>query len=96
VVRGVLATTHFTTDSLRGYHTEVRDLVFGPHSEASELPLDGDALMELRTGTIEVTLRGDKKERKAGEYWLVKRGARLAIRNVGELAVIRTILFRTR
>jgi len=96
LAKGVAATTQFSTDSLRGYHTEVMDLILGPQGDAPEVPLGGFALMELRAGRIQLTIDGKQTRRNSGDYWSVSKGARLAIHNLGELAVIHTLVFAPR
>jgi hypothetical protein len=83
----------FTTDSLPGYHVQVQDLVMGPKQEAPQIPLEGFAFMELRSGTVEVTIDGKSTRQEAGAWWFVRRGARVAIRNLEEVATIRAIVF---
>ena len=91
---GVASATRFATDSLPGYHVEVRDLLLGPIETAPDVPLDGFALMELSTGEIEISIDERKERREAGDLWFVRRGARIAIRNLGEIATIHTTVLR--
>lgn len=93
---GVLSATHFTTDSLPSYRIEVRDLLIGPRGEASDIPVPGFALMEVRAGAIDLSLNDTRSQRDLGNYWIVPRGVRVAIRNLGELAVIRVVFFTPR
>jgi len=88
---GVLASTTplFATDSLPGYHVETIDLVLGPNQTAERVPLAGFVLMELRSGAAEVTIDGRTTHREAESQWIVRRGARLAIKNAAEVTVIR-------
>lgn len=91
---GILASEPvFMTDSLPRYHVEIRDLVLGPKQVAATVPLAGFTFMELRSGTLEVTVNGTATRREAGAAWLVPRGARLALTNLGEVAVIRSAVF---
>ncbi len=95
---GVLSNSQpvFATDSLPGYRIEVRALVLGPNKSAPHVPLDGYAIMELRSGVIEVTTNGQLARRETSASWFVPKGARLAIRNLSELAVIRATVFTPR
>ena len=90
---GVLASAEplFTTDSLPRYRVVVRDLMLGPKLEAPKVPLEGFTLMELRAGAVEVSVNGKVTRYETDSYWLVPNGARVAIRNVGELSVIRAV-----
>src|SRR6266567_3811792 len=73
---GILASEPvFATDSLPRYHVEIRDLVLGPKQTAPTVPLEGFVLMELRSGTLQVTINGTATRREAGASWLVPRGA---------------------
>ena len=92
---GILGSTEaiFATDSLPRYRIEVRDLVMGPNQAAQRVPLEGFAIMELRAGAVEATVDGKRSRREAGSYWCVSRGAKLAIRNVSEVAAIRATVF---
>jgi hypothetical protein len=89
---GILTTTHFVTDSVRGYHIETRDLVVGAHQTSPAVPIDGFEVMELRSGSVEVAIAGRSARYRAGDYWFVRPEQRVAIRNLGELAVIHTLV----
>ena len=83
---GILASEPvFVTDSPPRHHVEIRDLALGPKQTAPRVPLEGFALMELRSGTLEVTINATATRREAGASWLVPRGARLAIKTRGEV-----------
>lgn len=88
---GILASTTplFTTDSLPGYHVETIDLVMGPNQTAERVPLEGFVLMELRSGAADVTIDGRTTRREAESLWIVRRGARVSIKNAAEVTVIR-------
>jgi hypothetical protein len=92
---GILASSEplFATDSLPHYRTEVRDFVIGPNQAAPHVPLEGFALMELRSGVIEASINDKPTRHEAGSSWFVPRGARLALRNLSEAAVIHTTVF---
>lgn len=83
-------------DSLPGYRVEAVDLVLGPNQNAERVPLDGFALMELRSGSAEVTINGQMTRREPDMQWLVPRGATLAIKNLAEVTVIRATILRPR
>jgi hypothetical protein len=95
---GVLATEEavFATDSIPGYQVRVRDLVIGPNQKADAVPLQGHALMELRSGEAEVAINGVSTRRQTGDLWLVPRGARFAIRSLAEATIIRTTMLEPR
>src|SRR5262245_12617597 len=65
---GVMASSEpvFATDSLPGYRTQVLNLVMGPNKSAPQVPLEGFALMELRSGTLEVTINGKSVRQETG------------------------------
>jgi len=88
---GILAsvTPLFTTDSLPGYHVETIDLVMGPNQTAERVPLTGFVLMELRSGAADVTIDGRTTRRETESHWIVRRGARVTIKNAAEVTVIR-------
>jgi hypothetical protein len=88
---GVLtsSTPVFTTDSVPRYRVEVRDFVVGPNKTVPRLPTEGYTLLELRAGTIETTAAGKTVRRETGSIWLAPPKSQLAIRNVGEVAIIR-------
>ncbi len=88
---GILASTTplFATDSLPGYHVETIDLVMGPNQTAERVPLAGFVLMELRSGAADVTIDGRTTHREAESQWIVRRGARVTIKNAAEVTVIR-------
>jgi hypothetical protein len=98
LAQGILmsGTPIFATDSIPHYRVEVRDLIVGPKQSAPEVPLKGFALMELRSGIVETTIDGKAERREAGSYWLVPPRSRLAIRNIGEVAIVRVVLLTPR
>lgn len=91
LAEGVLtsSTPLFTTDSVPRYRVEARDFVIGPNKTVPRLPTEGYMLLELRAGTIETTTAGKAVRRETGSIWLAPPGSALAIRNVGEVAIIR-------
>ena len=91
VAQGVLtsSTPLFTTDSVPRYRVEVRDFVVGPEKAVPRLPTEGYTLLELRAGTIETTSEGKAVRRETGSVWLVPPKSAVAIRNVGEVAILR-------
>lgn len=88
---GILSAQVFATDSVPGYRTVVLDLLMGPNMEAPDVPIRAFALMELRSGRIETTLNDVTEVREVDDVWIVPAGARLSIRNLSEVAVIRTM-----
>lgn len=86
----------FATDSIPGFRVEVRDLVMGPNQTAERVPLDGFVLMELRSGTADVTINGRTTRRETESQWVVPRGARVSIKNVAEVTVIRATILTPR
>jgi hypothetical protein len=95
LAEGVLVSSEpvFTTDSLPHYRIQVQNLVLGPNQNAPQVHLEGFALMELRSGTLEMTIDGKSARQETGTSWFVHQGARLALRNVSEVAIIRTTTF---
>ncbi len=69
---------------------EIRNLVMG-RGEAQAVPTPTRTIMELRGGAVVTTINGDKRERRAGDFWEVEKGSMLALENRGEVAVIRAI-----
>jgi hypothetical protein len=92
LAEGVMASSEpvFATDSLPNYRVQILNLVVGPNKSAPRVPLDGAALMELRSGTLEVTINGRTTRREIGATWFVPAGAKVALRNLSEVAIIRT------
>jgi hypothetical protein len=95
LAEGVMVSSEpvFTTDSLPQYRIQVQNLVLGPNKSAPRVPVEGFALMELRSGTLEVTINGKSTRQETGSSWFVPQGARLALRNLSEVAVIRATVF---
>jgi hypothetical protein len=91
LAQGVLtsSTPLFTTDSVPRYRVEVRDFVIGPNKSVPRLPIEGYTLLELRAGAIETTSGGKAVRRETGSVWLALPKTALAIRNVGEVAILR-------
>lgn len=91
VAEGVLtsSTPLFVTDSIPRYHVEVRDFIIGPNKSAPRVPIEGFAVFELRAGMIETTTGGKAVRRETGDIWLVPARTPLAVRNLGEVAILR-------
>jgi hypothetical protein len=91
VAEGVLASSAplFVTDSIPRYHLEIRDFIIGPNKSAPRVPIEGFAVFELRAGMIETTIGGKAVRRETGNIWLVPARTALAVRNLGEVAILR-------
>jgi hypothetical protein len=98
LAEGVMASSEpvFATDSLAHFHIQVLNLVLGPNKSAPRVPLEGAAIMELRSGSLEVTINGRTTRQEIGATWFVPAGAKLALKNLSEVAIIRTTMLAPR
>jgi hypothetical protein len=92
LAEGVMASSEpvFATDSLAHYRVRVLNLVLGPNQNAPRVPLEGAAIMELRSGTVAVSINGKTTRQEVGATWFVPDGAKLALKNLSEVVIIRT------
>jgi len=69
---------------------EFRNLIMGKGtSEAVTLPTQ--ALLEVRLGQVNASIRGTKHEYHQGDFWVAEKGDSVILENPGEVTVIRAI-----
>jgi hypothetical protein len=93
VAEGVQAAQLFRTDALRGLIVEVKDIIVGPGKAGPQIPTQGFAVTELKSGAIETTIDGQTARRKPGDFWIVNPGQRYGIKSVDAMAVLHVVIF---
>jgi quercetin dioxygenase-like cupin family protein len=93
IAQGVQSAELFTTDALRDVIVAVKDVIVGPGKFAPEMPSQGFAVTELKSGEFETTIDGQTSRRRPGEFWIVRPGQKYAIKNSGGMAVLHTVVF---
>lgn len=58
--------------------------------EALDLPLKGTTLVEVRTGSLLTTINGRQEKRRAGDFWIVPAGTKMALETENDTASIQT------
>jgi hypothetical protein len=73
----------FTTDVVfpggPGFQVKVYAWVIGPRGEVPSFPLEGFAIIEVKSGEIETTINGVTTTRRAGEHFAVPEGGQLGL-----------------
>lgn len=62
------------------FQVKIYKWVIGPRREVPNFPLEGFATIEVKAGELETTMNGVTVDRRAGEYWVVPEGTKLAIK----------------
>jgi len=93
VAEGVQASQLFRTEALRDVIVEVKDIIVGPGKAGPQMPTQGFAVTELKSGTIETTIDGQTTRRKPGDFWIVRPGQRYGIKSVEAMAVLHVVIF---
>ncbi len=85
---GVIGARAFTSDALKDVTIQVSDVILGPGKSATNLPVRGVAILELKSGEVETTIDSQTVRRRPGDYWIVRSGQRYSIKNLGGQVVI--------
>src|SRR5262245_20661978 len=81
VAEGVYEAQVFRTDALRDVRIDIKDLILGPGKSAADIPVQGFALTELRSGEVESTIDSQTMRRRPGDFWVVRPGQKYSIKN---------------
>lgn len=84
---GPVQTYQFHSADIR---VEVRNWIMGPGS-AQAVPVAARTIVEVRGGAVLVSLNGQQKEYRPGDFFTVDAGAQLNLENRSDVVVMRAI-----
>ena len=93
IAPGVQAARLFRSDALRDVIVDIRDVLVGPGKSAPEMPTEGFALTELKSGEVETTIDGQVAKRRPGDFWMVRPGQKYGVKSLGGLVVLHVVIF---
>jgi uncharacterized cupin superfamily protein len=82
------ASTPAKNGTARPVHISVQS--WGISGQEQEIPLREFYVAHLLSGAISATIDGQTTEHLPGDYWIVKAGAAMRVKVIGEVAVLET------
>ncbi len=91
ITKGLLGTPVFTFPLLSGTLVlNARNLIMGP-GKAINVPIPEQMIVEVRGGSVQATIAGKTAEYRAGDFFVVEKGATFSLENRGDVAVMRAL-----
>jgi mannose-6-phosphate isomerase-like protein (cupin superfamily) len=84
IAPGVATRTVFATDENDQYHIEVQDMLIAPGQKATNIPLQGAAVFEVREGSGFMTAGDKRQDVGATSTFTLSEGEALNLENRGE------------
>ena len=90
---GIQAAHLLRSDALRDGVVEIQDVIIGPGKSATDLPVRGFMVTELKSGDLETTIDSQATKRRPGEFWVVRPGQKYAVKSLGAMVVLHVTIF---